>query len=206
MKKDRVVADIKQGLTLTQVEERIRDGLVNYNTESNTKTVKQIVRDNVLTLFNIINIILAIAVICVGSFKNLTFMIIIILNTLISIVQELRSKKTLDKLQVLSSSKVAVIRDGERQFIDINEIVLDDILSLSIGNQVVVDSLVRDGEVEVDESFITGEAETVFKKKGDMLISGSFIVSGKAICQVVHIGLDNYTAKLSSDKNKVTSF
>ena len=199
MKKDRVVADIKQGLTLTQVEERIRDGLVNYNTESNTKTVKQIVRDNVLTLFNIINIILAIAVICVGSFKNLTFMIIIILNTLISIVQELRSKKTLDKLQVLASSKVAVIRDGERQFIDINEIVLDDILSLSIGNQVVVDSLVRDGEVEVDESFITGEAETVFKKKGDMLISGSFIVSGKAICQVVHIGLDNYTAKLSSD-------
>ena len=94
MKKDRVVADIKQGLTVKQVEERIRDGLVNYNTESNTKTVKQIVRDNVLTLFNIINIILAVAVICVGSFKNLTFMIIIILNTLISIVQELRSKKT----------------------------------------------------------------------------------------------------------------
>ena len=199
MKKERVVADIKQGLTLKQVEERIRDGLVNYNTESNTKTVKQIIKENVCTLFNIINIILAVAVICVGSFKNLTFMIIIILNTLISIVQELRSKKTLDKLQVLASSKVAVIRDGEKQFIDINEIVLDDILSFSMGNQVVVDSLVRDGEVEVDESFITGEAETVFKKKGDMLISGSFIVSGKAICQVVHIGLDNYTAKLSSD-------
>ena len=199
MEKERVVADIKQGLTLKQVEERIRDGLVNYNTESNTKTVKQIIKENVCTLFNIINIILAVAVICVGSFKNLTFMIIIILNTLISIVQELRSKKTLDKLQVLASSKVAVIRDGKKQFIDINEIVLDDILSFSMGNQVVVDSLVRDGEVEVDESFITGEAETVFKKKGDMLISGSFIVSGKAICQVVHIGLDNYTAKLSSD-------
>ena len=199
MKKDRVVADIKYGLTAKQVEERMRDGLINYNTESTTKSVKQIIRENVCTLFNIINVILAVAVICVGSFKNLTFMIIIILNTLISIVQELRSKKTLDKLQVLASSKVAVIRDGEKQFIDINEIVLDDILSFSMGNQVVVDSLVRDGEVEVDESFITGEAETVFKKKGDMLISGSFIVSGKAICQVEHIGLDNYTAKLSSD-------
>lgn len=116
MKKDRVVADIKYGLTAKQVEERMRDGLINYNTESTTKSVKQIIRENVCTLFNIINVILAVAVICVGSFK-LTFMIIIILNTLISIVQELRSKKTLDKLQVLASSKVAVIRDGENSLL-----------------------------------------------------------------------------------------
>lgn len=199
MNKTRIVADINTGLTTEQVEERKAQGLVNFNTEASTKSVKQIVRENVCTLFNMINIVLAIAVICVGSFKNLTFMMIIVLNTLISIVQELRSKKTLDKLQVLASSKVTSIRDGERVKLDINEIVLDDVLYFEIGNQVVVDSVIREGEVEVDESFITGEAETVFKNKGDMLVSGSFIVSGKATCQVVHIGLDNYTAKIASD-------
>ena len=199
MNKTRIVADINTGLTTEQVEERKAQGLVNFNTEASTKSVKQIVRENVCTLFNMINIVLAIAVICVGSFKNLTFMMIIILNTLISIVQELRSKKTLDKLQVLASSKVTSIRDGEKVKLDINEIVLDDVLCFEIGNQVVVDSVIREGEVEVDESFITGEAETVFKNKGDMLVSGSFIVSGKATCQVVHIGLDNYTAKIASD-------
>lgn len=199
MNKTRIVADINTGLTTEQVEERKAQGLVNFNTEASTKSVKQIVRENVCTLFNMINIVLAIAVICVGSFKNLTFMMIIILNTLISIVQELRSKKTLDKLQVLASSKVTSIRDGEKVKLDINEIVLDDVLCFEIGNQVVVDSVIREGEVEVDESFITGEAETVFKNKGDMLVSSSFIVSGKATCQVVHIGLDNYTAKIASD-------
>ena len=199
MNKTRIVADINTGLTTEQVEERKAQGLVNFNTEASTKSVKQIVRENVCTLFNMINIVLAIAVICVGSFKNLTFMMIIILNTLISIVQELRSKKTLDKLQVLASSKVTSIRDGEKVKLDINEIVLDDVLCFEIGNQVVVDSVIREGEVDVDESFITGEAETVFKNKGDMLVSGSFIVSGKATCQVVHIGLDNYTAKIASD-------
>lgn len=199
MNKNRIVADIEVGLTSDQVLEREKEGLVNFNTEATTKSVKQILRDNICTLFNIINIVLAIAVICVGSFKNLTFMIIIVLNTLISTFQELRSKKTLDKLQVLASSKVKVIRDGKKEHIGINDIVLDDILEVELGNQIVVDSLIRDGDVEVDESFITGEAETIFKKKGDMLISGSFIVSGKAICQVQHIGIDNYTAKISSD-------
>lgn len=191
--------DFSCGLSLAEVEERKTKGFVNFNTEANTKTIKQIVLGNICTLFNIINIILAIAVISVGSFKNLTFMIIIVLNTLISIVQELRSKKTLDKLQVLASSKVLAIRDKKKVELDINEIVLDDILCFSMGNQVVVDSVVCDGEVEVDESFITGESETIYKKKGDMLVSGSFIVSGKVICQVVHIGLDNYTAKIASD-------
>ena len=199
MNKNRIVADINTGLTAEQVEDRKAHGLVNFNTEANTKSVKQIVRENVCTLFNMINIVLAIAVICVGSFKNLTFMMIIVLNTLISIVQELRSKRTLDKLQVLASSKVSSIRDGKKVKLDINEIVLDDVLCFEIGNQVVVDSVIRQGEVEVDESFITGEADTVFKNKGDMLVSGSFIVSGKATCQVVHIGLDNYTAKIASD-------
>ncbi len=196
---ERYTPDIKCGLTNYEVDKRIKDNLVNIYTEVGTKTVSEIVKENVLTLFNIINVVLAIAVICVGSFKNLTFIIIITINTLISIIQELRSKKTLDKLKVVAASKVHVIRDSIEKEIGINEIVLDDIIKVEIGNQIVVDSIIKDGEVEVDESFITGEADTVFKRKGDMLLSGSFIVSGKAICQVEHIGYDNYTAKISSD-------
>lgn len=196
---ERYTPDIKCGLTNYEVDKRIKDNLVNIDTEVGTKTVSEIVKENVLTLFNIINVVLAIAVICVGSFKNLTFIIIITINTLISIIQELRSKKTLDKLKVVAASKVHVIRNSIEKEIGINEIVLDDIIKVEIGNQIVVDSIIKDGEVEVDESFITGEADTVFKRKGDMLLSGSFIVSGKAICQVEHIGYDNYTAKISSD-------
>ena len=196
---ERYTPDIKCGLTNYEVDKRIKDNLVNIYTEVGTKTVSEIVKENVLTLFNIINVVLAIAVICVGSFKNLTFIIIITINTLISIIQELRSKRTLDKLKVVAASKVHVIRNSIEKEIGINEIVLDDIIKVEIGNQIVVDSIIKDGEVEVDESFITGEADTVFKRKGDMLLSGSFIVSGKAICQVEHIGYDNYTAKISSD-------
>ena len=196
---ERYTPDIKCGLTNYEVDKRIKDNLVNIYTEVGTKTVSEIVKENVLTLFNIINVVLAIAVICVGSFKNLTFIIIITINTLISIIQELRSKRTLDKLKVVAASKVHVIRNSIEKEIGINEIVLDDIIKVEIGNQIVVDSIIKDGEVEVDESFITGEADTVFKRKGDTLLSGSFIVSGKAICQVEHIGYDNYTAKISSD-------
>lgn len=196
---ERYTPDIKCGLTNYEVDKRIKDNLVNIYTEVGTKTVSEIVKENVLTLFNIINVVLAIAVICVGSFKNLTFIIIITINTLISIIQELRSKRTLDKLKVVAASKVHVVRNSIEKEIGINEIVLDDIIKVEIGNQIVVDSIIKDGEVEVDESFITGEADTVFKRKGDMLLSGSFIVSGKAICQVEHIGYDNYTAKISSD-------
>lgn len=196
---ERYTPDIKCGLTNYEVDKRIKDNLVNIYTEVGTKTVSEIVKENVLTLFNIINVVLAIAVICVGSFKNLTFIIIIAINTLISIIQELRSKRTLDKLKVVAASKMHVIRNSIEKEIGINEIVLDDIIKVEIGNQIVVDSIIKDGEVEVDESFITGEADTVFKRKGDMLLSGSFIVSGKAICQVEHIGYDNYTAKISSD-------
>ena len=188
-----------KGLSLKEVRDRYKDNLVNFDLNNNTKTVKEIVISNIMTLFNIINIILAIAVICVGSFKNLTFMIVIITNTLISIIQELRSKKTLDKLKVVSQSKIKAIRDGNEVYINHDEIVLDDVVEFSLGNQVVVDSIILDGVVEVDESFITGESDTIYKKKGDMLLSGSFIVSGNVRCRVEHIGYDNYTAKIASD-------
>lgn len=201
----RINPDIKQGLTIEQVTKRYEDNLVNYDTTSSTKTIKQIVLENIFTLFNIINIILSIAIILVGSYKNLAFMIIIVLNTVISILQECRSKKTLDKLKIISQSKVTVRREGVDNNLNLNEIVLDDIIILETGNQVVVDTIIKSGEVEVDESFITGEADTVFKKTGDMILSGSFIVSGRIIGQVEHIGKDNYTAKIISDTRYIKS-
>ena len=142
-------------------------------------------------------------VLTTGSFKNLLFMGGIICNTIISIFQELRSKKVLDKLQVVNESKVCTIRDGKEEKLSINSIVLDDVIKLELGNLIVVDSIILDGEVEVNESFITGEADTVYKKKGDMLLSGSFIVSGNCYARVEHIGMDNYTAKISANTKKI---
>src|SRR5699024_8073365 len=179
--------DIRRGLTSKQVEERFSNNLVNFNTDVKTKSVKEIIVENAFTLFNIINIVLAVAIISVGSFKNLTFIIIIVLNTLISTFQELRSKYTIDKLSVISEHKIKVIRDSKIEEVSLDEVVLDDIVKFTSGNQIVVDSIIKEGEVLVDESFITGEEENVLKKEGDMLLSGSFIVSGTCTCKVEHI-------------------
>lgn len=130
-------------------------------------------------------------------------MLVVVINTAISTYQEIHSKRIIDKLSVMASSKATVIRDGKKQEISINSIVLDDILEFNSGNQIATDSMIFDGEVEVDESFITGESDTIFKKKGDMLLSGSFIVSGKCLAKVKHIGEQNYTAKISSEAKYV---
>lgn len=187
------------GLTRIEVENRIRDNKVNYDTSVKTKSIRDIIISNSFTLFNIINILLALLLVIVGSYKNTLFVFIIIINSLISIIQEVRSKRELDKLKVIASNSVLVLRDGIEEEIHINDIVLDDIIIFNNGNQVVVDSIVVDGEVEVNESFITGEAKTIYKKKGDKLLSGSFIVSGRCLAEVEHVGLDNYVAKISSN-------
>lgn len=187
------------GLSKEQVNERIKDNLVNFNTNVKTKSAKEIILENTVTLFNIINTILAVAIILVGSYKNLGFLLIIVLNTVISTFQELHSKSVIDKLSVVSASKVKVLRDKEEYDVNLDEVVLDDIILLELGNQVITDAIIVDGVVEVDESFITGESDTLIKKEGDMLLSGSFIVSGNAKARVEHIGYDNYTAKISSD-------
>ena len=187
------------GLSKEQVNERIKDNLVNFNTNVKTKSAKEIILENTVTLFNIINAILAVAIILVGSYKNLGFLLIIVLNTVISTFQELHSKSVIDKLSVVSASKVKVLRDKEEYDVNLDEVVLDDIIILELGNQVITDAIIVDGVVEVDESFITGESDTLIKKEGDMLLSGSFIVSGNAKAKVEHIGYDNYTAKISSD-------
>ena len=200
---ERFKPDINVGLTKKQVDSRFRDNLYNVDTTVSTKPTKDIIKDNVFTIFNIVNFFLACMVLTTGSYKNLLFMGGIICNTIISIFQELRSKKVLDKLQVINESKVCTIRDGKEEKLSINSVVLDDVIKLELGNQIVVDSIILDGEVEVNESFITGEADTVYKKKGDMLLSGSFIVSGNCYARVEHIGMDNYTAKISASTKKI---
>ena len=187
-----------KGLTEEEVNIRIKEGKVNFDTSVPTKSIKQIVLGNIFTLFNLINFALAILVFFAKSYKNLLFLGVVFSNTLISIIQEIRSKKAIDKLSVLASAKANCIRDGILKQISINEIVIDDLLQFEIGSQVVTDSIILDGEVEVNESFITGESEALVKKKGDTLLSGSFIVSGKAIAKVIHIGDENFTSKISS--------
>ena len=198
--------DIKVGLTSKEVESRIKKGLVNYNDAPKTKSIKEIIRDNFFTYFNFLNIALGAAVFIASLFKgnmfyglkNCLFMGVIIVNSIISIVEEIISKIIIDRLSVMSESKVDTLRDGVIKELSLEEIVLDDVIKLSLGHQVVADSIIVDGELEVNESLITGESDSIKKKKGDELLSGSFIVSGNAYAQVIHVGKDNYVSQISN--------
>ncbi len=196
---ERFSPKVEEGLTPLQIQSRMEAGLNNYDTSVPTKSKKQIIKENVVTLFNILNLLFAIAIFCVGSYKNLTFLGVVICNTLISTIQELHAKKVVDKLAVVASSKAKVVRSGKEEEIPLDEIVLDDIIKFSLGNQVVTDAIVLQGEVEVNESFITGEADPILKREGELLLAGSFIISGNAVAKVEHVGIDNYTAKISKD-------
>ena len=204
---ERYNPDYKVGLNINQVNERIGNNLVNYNDAPPTKSIGQIIRNNFFTYFNFINLFLGGAIITAGiyggelwhSIKNCTFMGVIIINSIISIIQEVVSKKTIDRLSVLAASKVTTIRDGKEVSLGIEEIVLDDVVKLSLGEQVVTDSVILNGSVEVNESFLTGEVNPIFKKEGDTILSGSFIVSGSCYAKVDHIGSDNYISKISSE-------
>ena len=138
-----------------------------------------------------------------GSFKNMIFLSVVIINTAISTIQEIHSKKVVDRLSVLASSKAHVIRDGKRQEISINEIVIDDVLEFKTGSQIATDSIILNGTVQVNESFLTGEPDSIEKKEGDVLLSGSYIVSGNCAAKVIHVGEENYTAKISKDAKYV---
>lgn len=194
----------EKGLSTLEVEERVSQGKVNYDTTTPSKSIKQILIENTCTLFNFINLVLAILIVIVGSYKNLLFLGVVISNTLISTIQEIRAKKIVDKLSIISSSKAKVIRDGKRKDIGINDVVLDDVIIYELGDQVIADSKVLNGICEVDESFITGESKTITKKEGDTLLSGSFIVSGNVTSRVIHIGIDNYTSVISRDAKTMT--
>lgn len=196
---ERYNPDVNKGLTKEQVEERFRENLNYTDVSVPTKTIKRIVSDNFFTLFNFLNFGLALAIALVGAYKNMLFIGTVIFNIIISTYQEIRAKKIVDKLSLISQSKVTVIRNGRKKEITREEIVLDDIVELRIGAQVVADSIVQDGTCLVNESFITGEATPIEKKKGDMVLSGSFITGGKVLAKVEHVKDDNYTSIISKD-------
>lgn len=186
------------GLTKEQVEERVAKGQINSDNTLKTKSVGRIVRENVFTLFNLINIVLAIAVFYVGSYKNLLFMIVVLCNLAIGIFQGLRAKRTIDKLSIISMVKAKVIRGGEKTQIALNEIVIDDIIELKQGDQVPTDCTLLVGSCDVNESLLTGESDAIYKEIGDTLMSGSFIVSGTCRVQAKHVGKDNYASEIFS--------
>ena len=199
--------DIKVGLSTEEVNKRVSENLVNYNDQPPTKSIGKILRDNFFTYFNFINTVLAVAIIFAGiiggelfeAIKNCTFMGVVIINSIISSGQEIISKRIIDKLSVLASSKIKTIRNSKEVLLELDEVVLDDVIKLVPGDQVICDSIIKEGIVEVNESFITGEVEPVIKKEGDLILSGSFIVSGTVYAQIEHIGKDNYISKISSE-------
>ncbi len=186
------------GLTSVEVETHVTAGEVNINADVRTRTIPQIFYSNICTLFNLVNIILAIAIFWTGSYRNLLFMAIIICNIVIGIFQEVRSKLTIDRLSVITSTKAHVIRDGQRSDIALSEIVLGDIVVLDRGDQVPSDCIVVEGKCSANESLLTGESDLVSKAPGDELFSGSFISAGSCVAQVVAVGVDNYATKINN--------
>lgn len=199
MKIIRYNPNIKYGLSSSQVEQRKRDNLVNKDVTVKTKTIPQIILTSTITLFNLLNIFLAVCVLLVGSYKNVLFLGVILCNTVIGIIQEIQAKKVIDKLNLISKSKIKAIRDGKVVELSHEELVLDDLIILSSGDQIIVDSVIIDGECEINESAITGEDKSIHKKKDDDILSGSFIVSGYVVARVNHIGEENYIYVISKD-------
>lgn len=188
---------VYKGLTEAEVENQVHMGRVNQTGENIFKTNKEIIRDHTLTYFNFLNLFLGILILVSGQFKNITFMGVIIINTLIGIVQEMKVKKLVDKLAVITASKAAVIRDGEVKEIDIHEVVVKDTMVLTTGNQVCADAIVMESDgMEVNESMLTGESRPVKKNAGDRLMSGSFLTAGSGVVQVEYVGEDSYAYQL----------
>ena len=187
------------GLTNEEVQERIAQGQVNNNENPNTRTYKQIILENTLTFFNFLNLVLLVLVLLVGSYKNSMFVGIIFINTVIGIIQEVRAKKTIDKLAILTESKTVVLREGKKWKISTEKLVVDDLIFLKAGEQVPADAKILEGSLEVNESLLTGEADNLPKNPGDELFSGSFVTAGQACCQIIHVGSDNYASRITSE-------
>lgn len=188
-----------RGLTSTEVQQRVDNGQVNISDNHISKTTSEIIRSHTLTYFNFLNIFLGILVIISGQFKNLTFLGVIFCNSIIGIVQELKVKKLIDELAVITASKARACRDGVFKDIPIEELVLDDLIAVENGNQIGADCEVLESDgIEVNESMITGESRPVRKQPGDTLWSGSFMVAGSGKAKVIHVGKDNYATQLAS--------
>lgn len=189
--------DPRDGLTSRQAEEHQRDGWTNVAVDPPAQTTKEIIHQNVFTYFNLIFLVLAVLLCMVGSFRNLTFLPVIIFNTLIGIVQEIRAKNVLEKLNMLNAPHANVVRDGKISRVASEELVLDDIVIFKAGNQVCADAEVVDGNVQVNESLLTGESDEITKTPGDHLMSGSFIVAGECRARLDAVGVDSYISKLT---------
>lgn len=189
---------LSEGLSAEQVKQLAAEGKINGDPSTPTKSVGEIIRTNTLTFFNLVNVILGVLVLLTGSFKNCLFLGVIFCNTVIGIFQEIRAKKVIDKLSLISAPKVTVLRDGQVNELHSAEIVLGDLMLLNTGRQVCSDCTVLEGECEVNESLITGESDPVLKKDGDQLLSGSFIVSGSVKAEVIRVGADNFASKITA--------
>ncbi len=194
-----------KGLTKEEVAKRVEQGLVNQTDISTDKTTKEIILSNTLTYFNLIFLVITVLLILVGSFRNLTFLPIIIGSTLIGIVQEIRAKRTLEKMSILNAPHADVIRDGKLQQILSEELVKDDVILLTAGKQICADAVVIEGNVQVNESLLTGEADEVEKTSGSPLLSGSFVVSGQCYARLEKVGNESYISKLSMEAKAMGS-
>ena len=200
---ERYNPDVEMGLTTDEVELRMMAGLANLVDSGSSKSVTNIITSNIFTFFNFLNFGIAAWLISVGaSISNLFFMGVITANITIGIIQEVRAKKTIDKLSLLSAPTAVVVRDQDEFEIAIHDVVIDDILHLSSGKQIPADAVVRSGIIEVNESLLTGESDPIIKRKGDTLYSGSFVVSGNAYAQATAVGKDIYIQKLTNQAKK----
>ncbi|MDO4805660.1 MAG: HAD-IC family P-type ATPase [Coriobacteriales bacterium] len=191
------------GLTSAEVAERVAAGKTNANTDVKTKSVVQILREHTFTLFNLVNVALAALVAITGQYRNMTFMLVVIINLVIGVVQETRAKQMVDKLSILTAKKVRVLRDGAECELSVDDLVLDDLFMLQHGDQVPADAVVVAGGPLMDESLLTGESNQIEKHPGDELFSGSFVVAGAVTARVCRVGLDGYAARINAEAHYV---
>ena len=192
-----------KGLTQKQVEERIKNHQKNSVSQSITKTYRQIYKENICTLFNLLNILIALALVLVQAWSNLFFLAVIVCNIIIGILQELHAKKLVDNLSLLMRQRVSVMRDGVLCSVNAQDLVVDDVMVLSSGEQILCDAVLLQGEAEINEALLSGESDPIHKRERDQLLSGSSIISGKCYAQVVHVGADNYANRIANEVKKV---
>lgn len=192
-----------KGLTQKQVEERIKNHQKNSVSQSITKTHRQIYKENICTLFNLLNILIALALVLVQAWSNLFFLAVIVCNIVIGILQELHAKKLVDNLSLLMRQRVSVMRDGVLCSVDAQDLVVDDVMVLSSGEQILCDAVLLQGEAEINEALLSGESDPIHKRERDQLLSGSSIISGKCYAQVVHVGADNYANRIANEVKEV---
>ena len=195
-------ADPAEGLSPQETKLRQSNGLSNIMPPSNTKSEGQIIKENVLTFFNLIFLVLALCLCLVGSFKNLMFLLVAAANTVVGSFQEIRAKRAVDKLTLVAAGTAKAIRSGQRISVRTDQLVRDDIVEFAAGAQICADAVVRDGQLQVNESLLTGEADAILKNPGDTLKSGSFVISGRARVQLTHVGSESYAAKLAAEARR----